>query len=174
MLGTLLYSYFLCSYPASPFSVPFPPFFLVSALISLSSSHSSISCYFVLSLRFSCLLYIFPYILSGGLVTKLCLPFCDPTDCSLPGSLVHPFFSRQEYCSRFSRQEYWSRSPSQGDLPHPGIKPVSPAFQVDSLPTEPPGKPICHLLHRYHLPTFSSCIFLGPRSCSQWGFEQVV
>ena len=39
----------------------------------------------------------------------------------------------------FSRQEYWSGLPfpSPSDLPHPGIKPVSPALQVDSLPTEP-------------------------------------
>ena len=31
--------------------------------------------------------------------------------------------------------------PSQGDLPDPGIKPGSPALQVDSLPVELPGKP---------------------------------
>ena len=30
----------------------------------------------------------------------------------------------------------------QGDLPNPGIKPRSPALQEDSLPSEPPGKPI--------------------------------
>ena len=43
----------------------------------------------------------------------------------------------------FSRQEYWSGllCPSPGNLPNPGIKPRSPAFQADSLPTEPPGKP---------------------------------
>ena len=42
-----------------------------------------------------------------------------------------------------SRQEYWSGLlfPSPGDLPDPGIKPRSPALQVDSLATEPPGKP---------------------------------
>ena len=28
-----------------------------------------------------------------------------------------------------------------GDFPNPGIKPRSPALQVDSLPAEPPGKP---------------------------------
>ena len=41
----------------------------------------------------------------------------------------------------FSRQEYWSGLPCcpPGDLPNPGIKPRSPAFQVDSLPSEPPG-----------------------------------
>ena len=43
----------------------------------------------------------------------------------------------------FSRQEYWSGlpCPPPGDLPDPGIEPMSPALQVDSLPTEPPGKP---------------------------------
>ena len=29
----------------------------------------------------------------------------------------------------------------QGNHPNPWIKPMSPALQVDSLPTEPPGKP---------------------------------
>ena len=43
----------------------------------------------------------------------------------------------------FSRQKYWSRLPfhSPGDLPGPGIKPGSPIWEVDSLPSEPPGKP---------------------------------
>ena len=31
--------------------------------------------------------------------------------------------------------------PPPGDLPNPGIEPRSPAFQMDSLPSEPPGKP---------------------------------
>ena len=43
-------------------------------------------------------------------------------------------FSRQEYCSRLP-------FPSPGDLPDPGIEPVSPALQTESLPSEPPGKP---------------------------------
>ena len=30
--------------------------------------------------------------------------------------------------------------PSPGDIPNPGIEPRSPALQVDSLPSEPPGK----------------------------------
>ena len=43
----------------------------------------------------------------------------------------------------FPRQEYWSELPfpPPGDLPNPGIKPASPAFQADSLTAEPPGKP---------------------------------
>ena len=43
----------------------------------------------------------------------------------------------------FSRPEYWRGLlfPSPGDLPNPGIEPSSPAFQADSLPAEPQGKP---------------------------------
>ena len=43
----------------------------------------------------------------------------------------------------FSRQEYWSGlpCPPPGDLPNPGIEPSSPTLQMDSLLTEPPGKP---------------------------------
>ena len=43
----------------------------------------------------------------------------------------------------FSRQEYWSGLPflSPEDLTNPEIRPRSPALQVDSLPSEPPGKP---------------------------------
>ena len=43
----------------------------------------------------------------------------------------------------FSRQEYWSGLPfpSPGDLPDAGIEPRSPAFQADTLTSEPPGKP---------------------------------
>ena len=48
----------------------------------------------------------------------------------------------------FSRQEYWSGLPfpSPGDLPDPGIKPRSPAFQADALISEAPGKPLA-LIH---------------------------
>ena len=60
---------------------------------------------------------------------------CDPRDCSPPG------FS----AVGFSRQEYWSGLPFScpRDLPNSGIKPtspVSPALQVDSLPTDSSGK----------------------------------
>ena len=43
----------------------------------------------------------------------------------------------------FCRQESWSglSFPSPGNLPDPGIDPGSPALQVDSLLSEPPGKP---------------------------------
>ena len=43
----------------------------------------------------------------------------------------------------FSRWEYWSGlpCPPSGNLPKPGIEPRSPALQVNSLLTEPSGKP---------------------------------
>ena len=46
----------------------------------------------------------------------------------------------------FSRPEYWSGwpFPSPGDLSNPGIAPRSPAWQMGSLPAEPPGKPHWH------------------------------
>ena len=44
----------------------------------------------------------------------------------------------------FSRREYWSGLPRPlpGDLPNPGIEPRTPTWQADSLPSEPPGKPL--------------------------------
>ena len=56
----------------------------------------------------------------------------------------------------FSRQDYWSGlpCPPPGDLPKLGIEPTSPEFpalQVDSLLTEPPGKPyMCILYHNIY------------------------
>ena len=57
--------------------------------------------------------------------------FCDPMDCSMPGSSVHGI----------SQQEDWSGLPfpSPGDL-YPVIEPRSLALQMDALPDEPPGK----------------------------------
>ena len=57
------------------------------------------------------------------MLTQSCLTFCDPLDCSLPGSSVHGF----------SRQEYWSGLPISrpGDLPNPRIKPKS--FESSAL-----------------------------------------
>ena len=52
------------------------------------------------------------------LVAQLCSTLCDPVDCSLPVASVY----------RIPRKEHWSGLPfpSLGDLPHPGIEPVSP------------------------------------------------
>ena len=44
----------------------------------------------------------------------------------------------------FPRQEYWSGLPfaPAGDLPEPGVEPVSPALVGEFFTTEPPGKPL--------------------------------
>ena len=58
-------------------------------------------------------------------VAQLCLTLCDP------------MWTIQSM--EFSRPEYWTGSP--GNLPNPGIKPRSPALQVDSLPSESQRNP---------------------------------
>ena len=67
-------------------------------------------------------------------VAQLCSALCDPVDCSPPGSSVHGILQAGIL--------EWVAFPSPGDLPDPGIKPQSPALQAESLPSEPPGKPI--------------------------------
>ena len=44
----------------------------------------------------------------------------------------------------FSRQEYWSvlPLPSPGNLPNPETEPGYPTLQADTLPYDPPGKPV--------------------------------
>ena len=61
-------------------------------------------------------------------VTHLCLTLCDPMDCSLLGSPVHGL----------PRQEYWSGLPfpPPGDLPDPGIEPMSSALAGGFVTTE--------------------------------------
>ena len=51
----------------------------------------------------------------------------------------HELYSPWNFPGQNSRVD--SHVPSQGDLPNPGIKPRSPAFQADSLPAEPQKKP---------------------------------
>ena len=61
----------------------------------------------------------------------------------------------------FGRQGHWSGLPfpSPGDLPVPGIEPMSPvsnALEVDSLPNEQQGSPtftvhIQYLLKKFHI-----------------------
>ena len=48
-----------------------------------------------------------------------------------------------DYTVRGILQALWSGQlfPSPGDLPSPGIEPISPTFQMKSLPSKPPGKP---------------------------------
>ena len=67
-------------------------------------------------------------------VTQSCPTVCDTMDCSLPGSSVRGILQAGIL--------EWVTSPPPGGLPDPGIEPTSPALQADSLPSEPPGKPL--------------------------------
>ena len=55
-------------------------------------------------------------------------------DCSPSGSSVHGILQ--------TRILEWVPCPPPGDLPDTGIDPRCPALQVDSLPSEPPEKPM--------------------------------
>ena len=61
-------------------------------------------------------------------------------DCSLPGSSVHRIPQ--------ARILEWVAISFSLDLSNPGIDPRSPALQVDSSPTEPPGKPDDNLVYK--------------------------
>ena len=67
----------------------------------------------------------------------------------------------------FSRQEYWSRLPfpSPGDLTDPEIELGSPALQADSLPSEPPGKPISELGYQHNTEVRRVCSSRGEVNC---------
>ena len=67
--------------------------------------------------------------------TQSCLTLSDLVDCSPSGSSVHGD-------SLGKNTGVALPCPPPGDLPNPGIEPRSPALQVDSLPAEPPGKPL--------------------------------
>ena len=79
-------------------------------------------------------------------VTQLCPTLCDPMDYTAHGILQ-------------ARILEWVAFPSPVDIPNPGIKPGSPALQVDSLPAELPGKPPFNtkVYHKIKL-----CVYLTP------------
>ena len=66
-------------------------------------------------------------------VAQLCSTLCDPVDENPLGVSIHRILQ--------ARIIEWVVISSPGDLPDPGIKPGSPEQQVDSLLSEPPGKP---------------------------------
>ena len=65
-------------------------------------------------------------------VAQSCPTFCDPMDCSLPGSSLHGILQARVL-------EWVAISISRGSS-WPGVKPRSPTFQADALTSEPPGK----------------------------------
>ena len=84
------------------------------------------------------------------LVAKWCPALCDPVDCSRSGSSVHGILqarilewgaipsSRGSSRPRGGTRIFWG-------LPDSGMEPRgSPALQADSVPSEPPGKPVSY------------------------------
>ena len=71
----------------------------------------------------------------------------------------------------FPMQEYWSGLPfsSPGDLPSPGIAPKTPALQVDSLPSQLPGKPNNGLSDQIRSLGQSCPTLCDPMNCSTPG-----
>ena len=67
------------------------------------------------------------------LIAQSCLTLCNTMNCSPPGSSLHGTLQ--------ARRLEWVPFPSPGGLPYPGIKPRSLTLQVDSLLSEPAGKP---------------------------------
>ena len=81
-------------------------------------------------------------------VTQTCLTLCNPM-----GYTVHGILQ--------ARVLEWVALPFSRDLPNPGIEPKSPTLQADSLPSEPPGKPL------YVFPLLSIVITVGPPRLSR-------
>ena len=86
----------------------------------------------VLYSRFSLVTYFIYAVLC--LIAQLYLTLCNSMDYSPPGSSVHGILQ--------ARILGWGLPwPPPVDLPNPGIKPRSSAWQADSLPSESPGRP---------------------------------
>ena len=84
------------------------------------------------------------YLIIRLLVAQLCLNLCDPMDCGPPGSSVHGILQ--------ARILQWVTIPFSRGSSQLRMKPGSPASQADSLPSEPPGKPlIIKVLHNLML-----------------------
>ena len=80
-------------------------------------------------------------------------------DSSLPAFSAHVMFQARIL------EWYWNGlpSPSPLDLPDSGIEPGSSALQADSLPPEPPGKPLNSIV-LYNFQKFHSHYFIWSRN----------
>ena len=94
-----------------------------------SCGHSSLG---VFQVTFLCVAW---YTCMCAKLLQSCPNFCDPTDCSRPGSSVHGMLQ--------ARILEWVAMPSSRGSSRPGIKPVSPNVfcRTSSLPLASPGKP---------------------------------
>ena len=96
-------------------------------------------------------------------LAQSCLTLCDPRTaaCQAPQSRGY-----------WTRQEYWRGLlfPSPRDLSNSGIEPRSPALQVDSLLSEPPGKPTYfpYVSTKSQIPQKPPTIIHSNNSYSKW------
>ena len=79
-------------------------------------------------------IYLFVQLLIALCMLSL-VTLCNLVDWSLPGSSVHEISQ--------ARTLEWVSFPTPGDLPDPGIKPVSLGLAGRFFTTEPLGKPYC-------------------------------
>ena len=80
------------------------------------------------------------------------LHVCSVTSLQLHFATIWTVAHQAPLSVGFSRQEYWSGLlyPPPGDLPDPGIKPMSSALQVDSLLLNQKGCPcILYIIIQY-------------------------
>ena len=110
-----------------------------------SSTDGHLGCFLVLAIINSAAMNIGVHVSLSDLVSSVCMPRSG-----IAGSYGSSVIFQAPLSMEFSRQESLSRLPfpTPGDLPNPGMEPecpVSPAFQVDSLFSEPLGKPLSHM-----------------------------
>ena len=133
-----------------------PDQLILSHLPQSSLLPTQITAYFLVCILWRLLLcfvcdYSFPKVPDKSLVVpailgSLTVMVCDSVNCSVVSDSVTPWTvaCQAPLSIRFPRQEYWSGlpCPPPGNLPNPGMEPRSLALQVDSLPSELPGKPL--------------------------------
>jgi len=91
----------------------------------------------------------------GAVLHCVCVCVCVCVSRSVTSDFVTPWTVAHQtpLFMGFSRQKFWSELPfpSPGDLPDPGIQPISPTFPADSLLSEPPGKPYAPVTSKFSL-----------------------
>ena len=128
-------------------------------------------------------IYTHTYIMSLSRLQELVMDRETWSAASMESQRIrHSWATELDWC-----EEYWSGMPfpSPVDLLDPGIKPRSPALRADSLPSEPPVKPISMFIYIYiciywrrkwqHTPVYLPGESYEQRSLegfSPWGHEE--
>ena len=107
------------------FSTAFPRSWIIFTIVILNSFFWKVPyLHFIRLFFWGFILFLHLGLGGGGLVAKCMSDFCNPMDCSLPGSSVHGILQ--------ARILEWVAMSSPEDLPDPGIKLRSPALQMTS------------------------------------------